>query len=618
MRWALSGVLCLSLGTSFAQDDAVVITASRSEQLLRESIPHTTVISRRHIRESQAVDLPALLRREAGVEFVQSGGIGRNSGTFLRGTATAQSLILIDGVRVADLGLGIASLDQIMLEEVERVEVVRGNVSSLYGSGAVGGVIQIFTRRGSGAPALTAAAAVGGEGDRRLGLGYGGEAGGTRFNVTVSGFQTEGFSVLRAETSPTVDPDRDGYRNGSFAASLSRRLAAGHEAGFSYYSTRGRQEYDSAIAFSPDDKQTADVRLGSLSAFLNSELTDAWLSKLRLSQATNANHDFLNGATSEIGSTKTRNRQFSWDNTVTLAPDHRLTGGVERIEQHIEATTVYLRDDRDIDALFAGYLGRIGLHSFQANARRERYSDFGDADSYLLGYALEVAPRWRLLASRGTGFRAPTFNDLFFAPIPIPPMFGGGFFVCNNELLRPEKARTGELGAQYASGTNLLKIVAFHTRVTDFIQPGCPPVNLKTATIDGLEASFSGDWLGTRINAAFTVQDPVQHTPTADLRLLRRAKRFGSFSASRALGHWRVGAEWLFSDERPDIIATSFSGARTELAGYGVVNATASYAAGTNTTIGVRLDNAFDKDYSLTHGFNTQGRKLTVSLSHTL
>jgi vitamin B12 transporter len=615
MRCAFFGLLCLCLGTSFAQDDdAVVITASRSEQLLRDSIPHTTVISRREIRESRAVDLPSLLRREAGVEFVQSGGVGRNSGTFMRGTATAQSLILIDGARIADLNNGIASLDQIMLDEIERVEIVRGNVSSLYGSGAVGGVIQIFTRRGRGEPRLEVAAAAGGEGDRRLSLGYGGELGGTRFNLTASGFQTDGFSALRPELAPNIDPDRDGYRNSAFAGSLSHRLG-GHEAGISYYSTSGRQQYDNAFAFSASDKQTALVRVEALSAFLNSELTAAWVSKLRLSESANANHDFENGATSFAGRTKTRNRQLSWENTFALSREHRLVGGVERLEQHIDAsTTDYLRTDRDVDALFGGWLGRFGAHSLQVNARQERYSDFGDADSYLLGYALDVTQRWSLFASRATGFRAPTFNELFFPPIPTP--FGP--LLCNDPALRAERARSGDLGLQYAAAAGLLRIAAFHTRITDLIQPGCPPVNVDHATIDGIEASYSGEWRGARFKAAFTAQDPVQHRAAGDLALLRRAKRFGSVSASKALGAWQIGGEWLFSDERPDIVLTSFTGERTRLAGYGVVNVTARYAVGRATSVGMRLDNAFDKDYSLTHGFNTQGRKLTVSLSHTL
>jgi vitamin B12 transporter len=606
----LYALVCTS---SVAQDDAVVITASRSAQLLRESIPHTTVITAQEIRESQAVDLPTLLRREAGFELVQSGGIGRNSGTFLRGTATGQSLILVDGVRIADLNNGIASLDQVMLHEVERVEIVRGNVSSLYGSGAIGGVIQIFTRRGRGAPALTGEAAVGNEGDRRLQAGYAGEAGGTRFSLTASAFATDGFSVLRPDISSTVDPDRDGYRNRSLAAGVSQRLAAGHVAGLSYYATSGRQQYDNAFALSAGDKQTADVRVDAWSAFLENQLADAWLSKLTFGGASNSNHDFVNGQTSFR--TKTRNRQLTWQNDFAAAPGHRLIGGLERVEQEIEGSIAYTRNTRDTDALFAGYVGRFGRHGLQLNARGERYSDFGDARTYFLGYGFDLTQRWRLFASRSTGFRAPTFNELFFPPIDLG---GGVLLACNDPRLRPEKARSADAGVQYATGAHLLKIVAFHTRVHDLIQPGCPPVNVNEATIDGVEASYSGEWHGARVKAALTAQDPVQHTASGEQRLIRRAKRFGSLGIAKVAGAWQLGAEWLASARRPDTLATSFSGERTELPGYGVLNASLRYALRKETSLGVRLDNVLDKDYSLTHGFNTQGRKLTLSLSHQL
>lgn len=613
MRFAVSVVLSLFVGHLAAQDDAVVVTASRGAQLLRESIPHTTVITEREIRESQAVDLPALLRREAGFEFVQNGGIGRTSSAFLRGTATAQSLVLVDGMRMSDLNFGSTSLDQFMLEEIERVEIVRGNVSALYGSGAVGGVIQIFTRRGRGAPRASALAGIGGEGDRRLSAAYGGEVRDTRFNLTASGFQTDGFSALRLEDAPQANPDRDGYRNRSFAASLSQRLAPGHEAGFSYYTTAGRQEYDDAFALSPADQQKSDVRLGTWGAHLENRLTDAWSSRLSFNQATNSSHERVNGVTSFR--TKTRNRQLAWQNQFVASPQHRFLAGLERTGQEIEGSFAYTRSERDVDALFAGYVGRLGAHHLQLNRRVERYSDFGNARTYYAGYAFDLGERWRLIASRSTGFRAPTFNELFFPPIEFP---AGVFTLCNDPALRPERARSTDAGVQYASGASLLKLVAFRTRIVDLIAPGCPPQNINRAAIDGAEASYSGDWRGTRLKAAFTVQDPVQHTATAELPLIRRARRFGSLSAARQAGPVQLGAEWLFSDRRPDTVLTSFSGERTELAGYGVVNATAQYNVGKDSRVGARIDNLFDKDYSLTHGFNVQRRKATLTFAHQL
>ena len=613
MRFALSVALSAAALHSLAQDDAVVVTASRSAQLLRESIPHTTVITEREIRESQALDLPTLLRREAGFEFVQNGGIGRTSSAFLRGTATAQSLVLVDGMRMSDLNFGSTSLDQFMLDEIERIEIVRGNVSSLYGSGAIGGVVQIFTRRGRGVPSASVKVSGGEEGDRGVAAGYGGELGDTRFNLTASGFQTDGFSALRPQLAPQANPDRDGYRNRSLAASVSQRLAPGHEAGFSYYTTIGRQEYDDAFALSPAAAQKADVRLGTWGAHLDNQLTTAWNSRLGFSEATNSSHERVDGVTSFR--TKTRNRQLGWQNQVVASPNHRFLAGLERTEQEIEGSIAYTRSRRDVDALFAGYVGRLGMHNLQLNARGERYSDFGTARTYFAGYAFELTGQWRLLASRSTGFRAPTFNELFFPPIEFP---AGVFTLCNDPGLRPERARSTDAGLQYASGPQLFKLVAFHTRVTDLITPGCPPQNVGRATIEGAEASYSGEWRGARLKAAFTAQDPVQDSAGTEIPLIRRAKRFGSLSAARRVGPVQLGAEWLFSGRRPDTLVTSFSGERTELAGYAVVNATAHYELGRGTRLGLRVENLFDKDYSLTHGFNTQGRKATLLLAHQL
>src|SRR5258706_4562842 len=165
-------------------DAAVVVSASRTEQRLRDAIPHTKVITQKDIRDSQAVDLPSLLRREAGLEFTQNGGVGATSSLFMRGGRSAQTLVLIDGVRVEDAAFGTTAIQHIMLDEVERVEIVRGNVSSLYGSGAIGGLVEAFTRRGSGTPGPSAEASAGSRGTWKLRGGYGGDTGGNPFQMS--------------------------------------------------------------------------------------------------------------------------------------------------------------------------------------------------------------------------------------------------------------------------------------------------------------------------------------------------------------------------------------------------------------------------------------------------
>src|SRR5687768_7941822 len=216
--------ILLALAPSYlvaqTQDDVIVITASRIEQRLRDAIPHTTVLTEKEIRDSQAVDLPALLRSEAGFEMAQTGGIGSVfSPLSLRGSTSARTLVLIDGVRIEDAGFSSTALQHLMLDQIERVEIVRGNVSSLYGSNAVGGVIQVFTKRGHGEPSPYGQVMAGSRNTTDVHAGYGGELGDTRFNLGASRFDTKGFSANDPAVALRANPDPDGYRNGSLTLS---------------------------------------------------------------------------------------------------------------------------------------------------------------------------------------------------------------------------------------------------------------------------------------------------------------------------------------------------------------------------------------------------------------
>lgn len=597
-----SAMLFAALSPAQTKDeDAVVVTASRTEQRIRDSIPHTTVITAREIRDSGAVDLPALLRREAGFEFSQTGGIGATSSTFLRGAATNQVLVLIDGVRVSSLTTGATALDQLMLDQIERVEVVRGGVSSLYGSGAIGGVIQVFTHRGQSERRASADIGLGEQGTQRLRAALSGAAGdtdSTRYSLNLSHYATNGFSAQNATNSRTTNPDRDGYRNLSLSASLAHRFNADHEAGARYLSSDGRIEFDNAFAASVNDRHTADARVGMFALYSYNRIASRWLSKLGYSLGRDQSDAFLNGtATSR---TKSRNTQLTWQNDISLAAEQTASVGYEKLHQSVQSTTAYNRSGRDNDAAFLGYQGRYGRHALQLNARNEDYSDFGRARTHFGGYGFDLTEQIRFTASSSRAFRAPTFNELFFPGV-------------GNVNLRPERSRNFELGAQYAAGPNLLRLVAFHSRIEDLINP-FPIVNINRAVIDGIELSYRGTIAGTEVRASLTAQDPVQHTATTQLQLVRRSKSFGSISLARSLGDWRFGAELLASRQRFDNDIITFS--RVELAPYELFNLTARYQLGKQTALSARLENVFDKQYTLAHGFNTQGRKLSANLSY--
>lgn len=599
-----AAVFALSLVPAFpacAQEEAVVVSATRTEQRARDAIPHTTVITAREIRDAGAADLLSLLRREAGFEFSQNGGIGTASGTFLRGAATNQVLVLVDGVRVASLTTGAAQLDQLMLDQIERVEIVRGNVSSLYGSGAIGGVIQILTRSGRGAPHASGEVSAGGENTARLRLGFSGEHGATRFSINASGFRTGGFSAIRTDVVPNANPDRDGYRNASLSASLAHRFAPGHEAGLRLFSSDGRVEFDNAFGAAIDRHQ-GSTGVGSALLYTHNQLASRWLSRLSLSEGRDRFDNFTNdNATSR---TRTRNTELRWQNDLLLAPEHTVTLGLEHLRQAVSSTTAYVRTGRDVDALAAGYIGRFGRHGVQLNLRDERYSDFGRTRTHFAGYGLDLTSDWRAIASTSRAFRAPTFNELFF------PGFG-------NPALRPERSRSAEIGLQYASGPHLARAVAFRARIADLINP-FPIVNVNEAEISGLELSYRGVLWGAEVKASLTLQDPVQKTAAGETPLIRRAKSFGGLAIGKSWGPWRAALELAASGRRFDNHISAFPVQRVELGGYEVFNALAEYRFSKGTSAYVRLDNVFDRDYSLAHGYHTQGRRLSAGLRHEL
>ena len=585
---------------AFAQSpiDLVVVTASRGEQKIADTILHATVITQADIRDSQMMDVPALLRREAGFEFVQNGGIGSVSSTFLRGTNSTQTLVLIDGVRMGSATAGTTALDQIMLDQVERIEIVRGNVSSVYGSEAIGGVIQIFTKQGRGAPAGSASAGFGDRNTHRVSGSYGGEINDTRFNLSVSDFGTRGYSVLRPSASSSADPDRDGYRNVSAAASLTQSFGPRTRAGFTGFLVDGRLDFDDAFAASGSDKQTAATRVGLFSAFVEHRPGDTWTSKLTLSRGIDRFADRLNGLPNS--SFETTTDQASWQNNLDPAPGQQFIAGLETRQQKVASTTGYTRTSRGVTSVFAGYTGRFGNHDLQGNVRNERYSDFGSANTYLAGYGYRITGAWRLSAAASTAFRAPNYNELYY------PFFG-------NPALQPERASSTELGLRYGAGAQLVRVAVFRTKIHDLIG-GFPVANINRAEITGAELSYRGEILGTDVNASVTAQNPVDRG--SDEQLLRRARRFAALTVQKSIGAWRIGGEVRGSGARHDNNITAYPPVRESLAGYSVVNLTARYQATREIAVLARADNVFNRDYQLVYGYNPQPRGLFVSVDY--
>ncbi len=587
-------------------DNEIMVVTPRIEQPLSQSLASTTVISAEDIRNSQAPDLPTILRNVAGVEFSQTGGIGKSASLFLRGTNSNQVLVLVDGVRVNSATTGTTAIDQLMLDQVDHIEVARGNLSSLYGSEAIGGVVQIFTKKRHGAPAANVSAGFGNQGTRRAAAGFGGSSDATDFNLQLSTFRTDGVSALNPVIFPSANPDRDGYRNNSLSANVGHSFNADHRLSATVFGSYGNNQYDNAFGL-PTDVNTNRAQLWKYSLASDDQLSDAWHSKVQVANGVDQYRDYLNGAPNPFGALfQTTSNQFSWQNTLRVADGKQLLLGAEALRQKVysDINPNYLQNSRQINSLFAGYSGRYDAHQLQVNLRQDSYSQYGGETTGLLGYGYAFTDAWRATASYSTAFRAPTFNELYY------PNYG-------NAALKPERSRNLEAGLRYyVTGGQQFDLVYFDNRIRDLINAvlvnpatfAYQAQNVNEARIDGVELSYAGRFDDTGVKATVTSQNP--RDAATGVQLDRRAKLHSSLAVSQQLGAWQVGGEWLYSGKRPDQSNTQ------TLSAYNVFNATAGYAFTKETRLLLRLDNITNQNDSNAYGYNPLGRRWFVGVNY--
>jgi vitamin B12 transporter len=588
----------------------VVVTASRNEQLLGSALPHTTIISRQDIERSQATDLVTLLQREAGLQKTQNGGIGTVSSVFLRGAPSLQTLVLIDGVpQNKQDASGAVSLEHLMLDNIERVEIVRGNVSAIYGSGAIGGVIQIFTKTGTRQPSANVALEVGPRDWRKISGTVSASLGATSISAGLSRVTTDGFSAIDTTQLSGANPDADGYSNTSGNFSLVHRLASAHSFGLRLMRSDADSDYDNAFG-APTDIQTSTTRLTQITLFSDNTWGN-WRSRVSLSDNSDKSSSQDDGLYGSNDTFTTQATVLRWVNTVALGDDWLASAGLERQRQHVDTSSdsPYVTpydQERDTTALFAGLEGKLGLGNVQLNVRHDKVGDLSQSTGYL-GYSYPVTQQIKVIASTSSAFNAPPLGYLY------APGYG-------NPLLKPELAYSQELGVQYEQGSQWLRGTYFNTRIHDqlnydFITSAF--ANLGRTRNSGLELSYRGSVGATDLRASLTLQDPVDDS--TGQRLLRRAETLMSLGVSHAVGFWRLGADLQYSGDRPDAYSdpATFSTIQTTLDAYSVLDLSVTYQASPTVQLKARLDNATDAGYQTVYGYNQQPRSLYVGLSWT-
>jgi len=586
---------------------AVLVTAARTPQSAVDVLSDHVVISAEEIERSGATNVIDLLQKQRGIEVNRNGGPGAASQVFIRGGDARQSVVLVDGVRIGSSTTGTANWTALPLGNVERIEIIYGPLATMYGADAIGGVVQIFTRRGTGPASVYAGVLAGSDKTRAAVFGLSGASAGANsieYGFTLTQDEDAGISATRPGLS-SHNPDRDGYRKDSFTGRLGMVLAKGHEAGILYLHSHLKAQYDAgASAFDSRSVQNLD----NISLWSKHQLTPNWRVSLQASEADDKALTLANASTTGTSRIETRQHDYSMQNDIALGSDLLQVLLERRTEAVVSSSIPAKTSDRSTNSVALAYSLKRGAHLGSASVRRDDSSVYGAEVTGALGYGYRITQALRANVSAGTSFRAPTFNELYF------PNFG----VPTNQ---PEKGKNIEAGLYYSQNSTELSAVAYRNHLTDLLvnTTVCPirPDLYKTGcSYNVARASLDGVTIGGRtrvgtvdLHGAMDFQDPRDESTGKSL--IRRAKRHAKFGAEYSAGALVAGLGVQLSGRRFDDTAN-----RNTLGGYGLLNLYGSWRFAHDWSAVVKFNNVTDKNYELARYYATSGAQVFAGIRY--
>jgi len=601
-------VLAVAQAPVSTQWDQITVTAARTPQAASISAAPVQVIERAQIERSQADSLLELLRSQAGLYLSNYGGPGQMTALHLRGTASEQVLVLVDGVRIGSATTGSAALQDIPLEHIERLEIVRGPHSSLYGADAIGGVVQLFTRKahsglhyhgllGTGSHQLQQASA---------GLSY--QAPNNAW-LTLHGawLDTDGINTCNGSSSLSQgcfveEPDSDGYRNTSFSLRGGYSLFDNLNIESHLLESRATNEFDG----SPFGGNEADNRQQIYGGKLQWAITPQFDLTMQLGRNHDQSSNYYRpsgGKRSPVGIFNTRRDSASMQSDFRFSTHQQLSLGIDWQQEQVDSDTQYRVSSRKNNGIFAEYINQIGAHSLQLSARNDDNEQFGKQTTGNLGYSLNFVQGLRFNSSIGTGFRAPTFNDLYYP-------FGG------NPALKPETSTSINLGiAQYTEHWHWA-LNAYQTLINQAIALGNQyiPFNIAKARIRGAELSGFLNVSGLDINTHVSYTDPRDYARTSvhyGNWLPRRARIHGRIDIDKKLPPLQIGASIYASGPRFDNVANTL-----RVSGYGLLDLRAEYPLTSRWLLQAKIANVLDRQYQTIAWYNQPGREYQLRLRY--
>ena len=604
----------------------VFVTATRTPISKNNVIADVTTISSEDIERAGSSSLPELLQRQPGIEISNLGGPGKVSTIGIRGTSSTHSIVLVDGIRLSAATTGFSAIEHIPLSQIEKIEIVRGPASSLYGQDAIGGVIQIFTKNGVDGFKPYVDIGYGSYNTSNFKSGVRAGNNQTTYAINFAAMNSDGFSAFvpnPANAANSINLDKDGYKNYSLSSSLSHKINQDYEIDLQYFLSKGKNQFDNRFAnFSPSfhGNYRNEIKLETYAMNIKGQINKAWQSSIKLSQSTDKYLDLqkLNNFTFEDDANlkdlyKTTQDQLSWQNNVAL-PRGSITLLYDFLKQRIKTTDVYEKTQRTNHGVMVGYSLIEDKHNFQSNFRKDFNSVYEDAVTGNIGYAYSIDPNWTIASSYGTAFVSPSFNFLYSL---------ADSFALGNPNLKPEKSKNIEGSIRYKDDSGSMSLTMFQNKIDDFIIYTAPAEagsrtstqNLNKAEIQGL--TISGDQFFGHFQIKGSATGQSAKNEDTDKYLPRRASLIGNINLNYYIGNWNIGVEETFSGKRFDDKENIVN-----LSGYALTNIVTDYKINDKLKLNLRLNNVLDKDYSLAaegrSGFKyqTPGRSLFANLRY--
>jgi len=555
------------------EQSPIIVTATRTAQTVDDSLASVTVITAEQIAQKQVNDLRELLTSISGIDMTNSGGMGKATSMFMRGTSSSHVLVMIDGIKIGSATNGNIAFQHIPVNQIERIEIVRGPRSSLYGSEAVGGVIQIFTKKGNSQEQANLEIGYGSFSTNKISAGVSGKGGKTTYSLNASHLKTNGFNA-----KDDTETDNDGYDNNSVTFNVSHEISNTSSLQLNTMRASGHNEYDGTYYNNNDYVQQTTGLQYTLAPLTN------WNMKFNVSESRDENDNFLDSTFKTRYNTTRTN--YSWQNDFNIGTSQILTVGADYQNDKVESTTTYNETSRNNTAAFIQHQWNGDNNDLQLALRNDDNEAFGTHTTGNIAWGHDFSKKTRLIASYGTAFKAPTFNDLYWP--------GAG-----NLDLKPEESETIEIEVRKEHSWGNASVSVYNTKINNLIS-GWPPTNVNKAEINGLEIRLDTKIAGWEIQAEVSLLDP-QDKDTGKI-LQRRSQQSLRIDMDKTSGKWSTGISLIGQGHRFDDTDNT-----DRINGYGIVNLRASYAVSKKMSIKWKIENLFDKKYETALDYNNAG-----------